>query len=146
MSKFTDWLRREVGTKISVVLSNFDLNGNLPINKLLVSLGVGSTTTLIDNTISVWKFKGTDFIAGQNEAFVVDVSIDDISMELPLDPIDGFPMLLKIKIDSMYNKTLIVNANALSIDTIDNQNDVLIVDYSTDLILVYDKTNKNWRV
>lgn len=145
MSKFTDWLKRELLTRVSVLSNNF-ISGNLPINKLLLTTGVGSKVTLIDNTNLTWKFKGTNFTCELGEAYSIFVDQNIISMELPISPTDGYVLMLKVRINPLYNESLEIFTNNPTGQKIDNQNDTLIVDFSTDLILIYDEINNNWRV
>jgi hypothetical protein len=145
MSKFFDWLKRELSTKISILTSNI-ISGNLPLNKLLITTGNGMQITLIDNNILTWKFKGTNFTCELGEAYSIFVDQNQISMELPIEPTDGYVLMIKVRINQLYNETLQIFANNTTAQTIDGENDTLIVDYSTDLILVYDATNNNWRI
>ena len=145
MSKFFDWLKREFSTKVSILASNI-ISGNLPLNKLLVTTGNGIQVTLIDNNILSWKFKGTNFTCELGEAYSIFVDQNIISMELPISPTDGYVLMLKVRINPLYNESLEIFANNPTGQTIDNQNDTLIVDFSTDLILIYDEINNNWRV
>ena len=119
-------------------------NNTFPANKTIVTTGVGNRAVLIDSGgLGSWEAKFADFNILVNEHYIVEVDATNIISILPPTPHDKMHVMFKV-VNQSLGGSLFINRNPLSNYKINDLNEDLEVDISSQFSMVFIAATNSW--